>query len=134
MPLARVERESPAFTPQAVERVLRGVEAGLARSRAAALAGLSAGTLLAWERLGLEGDTRYTELAEALARADVAAEETLLKVIRDAAVDDGDWKAAAWVLERRFPQAWGPQAKPAADDLTKLSDDEIERRLKELEA
>jgi hypothetical protein len=127
-----VERYSPAYTPEAVTRILAGVESGLARSRAAALAGVSASTLAAWERAGLEGDTRYTDLADRLAEADVKAENAMLTVIRDAAVQDGDWKAAAWVLERRFPQAWGPP-KPVQDDLTKLSDDEIARRLSELE-
>lgn len=132
--MVKVERESPAFTPEAVSRILRGVEGGLSRSRAAALAGVHATTLGAWEKAGLDGDTRYTALVDALAEAEVKCEASLLKVIVDASVDDGDWKAAGWLLERRFAKDWGPQAKPQADDLSKLSDDEVERRLLELES
>ncbi len=45
------------------------------------------------------------------AATDAELEEIALAKILDAA--DEDWKAAAWYLERRFPQRW---AKPLAGE------------------
>ena len=51
------------------------------------------------------------ELAEALARA--TREERLVALVNDAATTN--WRAAAWILERRFPQRWGPERLRARD-------------------
>ena len=44
-----------------------------------------------------------------------------------------DWKAAAWLLERRFPERWArhrrlPDEAPARDGLDELADRRAERR------
>lgn len=45
----------------------------------------------------------YEKFHEALARS----EANVLARIRDAAVDPRNWTAAAWYLERKFPDRWG---------------------------
>jgi hypothetical protein len=48
----------------------------------------------------------YREFAEALRTADADAELRLIARIH-AAMNAGEWHAAAWMLERRFPKRWG---------------------------
>ena len=45
-------------------------------------------------------------VCRALKRADLEAELACLRQIKEAA-QNGDWRAAAWMLERRYPEKWG---------------------------
>ena len=47
------------------------------------------------------------EFAAALARAEAQQEFVLLKRIYDAAADHKHWRAAAWMLARRWPERYG---------------------------
>ena len=51
-------------------------------------------------------DGPYGEFCRALKRADLEAELACLRQIKEAA-QNGDWRAAAWMLERRYPEKWG---------------------------
>ena len=63
-------------------------------------------------------------------RKRVPVESTLVQTVTDAARDD--WRAAAWLLERRFPERWRrgykAEAPPARDGLDELSDRRRARR------
>jgi len=76
--------------------------------------GISHQTLRSWlergeaEKSNPTGkDPLFLELFEQYARALGTAEELLIKIIRDAAKTD--WRAGAWILEKRFPQNYGRQ-------------------------
>ena len=45
------------------------------------------------------------QFLQELKKAEVEGEAVAIQVIRKAA-SDGTWTAAAWLLERRFPQRW----------------------------
>jgi len=49
------------------------------------------------------------EFAEAVAKAEEASEIFYLSCIRRAALKEQYWRAAAWVLECRLPNRYGPQ-------------------------
>jgi hypothetical protein len=49
---------------------------------------------------------RDPEFAEQLRKAELSAELTLLKSIQTAASDVKQWRAAAWALERLFPERY----------------------------
>tara|TARA_R110002020_G_scaffold135675_2_gene302969 strand:- start:5 stop:553 length:549 start_codon:yes stop_codon:yes gene_type:complete len=84
---------------------------------AAQAAGIGESTLYKW----ISDDQG---LREDLQRAESEALDHSLQVVRDAATA-GDWKAAAWFLERKSPEDWGRnrRTKPAAP--TKEEQDEI---------
>jgi hypothetical protein len=104
---------------------------------AADLCGISKRTLQHWLRRGREArrqswrdklpvsaaDQIYVTLADRLKHAVAASQVNALRVIFNAA-NDGQWQAAAWLLERRFPGKWG---KDRAEIV------EIKSRLAELE-
>ena len=57
----------------------------------------------------------YLDFLEALEGAEKCAAELGIAPIRDA-MERGDWRAAAWYLERRFPGHWRPGADGGARD------------------
>lgn len=66
---------------------------------AATQAGLSVHTVEAWRR----DDPDFAELFDA---AVDYAEAVILNEIRQQGRSRDDWRASAWILERRFPERW----------------------------
>src|SRR4051794_39022230 len=76
---------------------------GCTLKAAAAEAGISRWTLYEWITKGRqETSGPYRDALERIEAAKAQSEVLLLEHIVDAA--PRDWKAAAWVLERRFPE------------------------------
>lgn len=104
---------STKFTRDTVERLLEAVRAGLPYHLAAEAAGISESTFYDWQRgkfpRGLDEDQKAlkSEFLEGLTRAKGDSALTLMQIIKDAAPED--WRAAAWILERRFPRDFGKQ-------------------------
>ena len=92
-------------------RLLAALEAGATLRMAAAAAGVSEDTLSRWRktRPGLQA-----EMDQAEAQGAVKA----LEQIR-AAAQGGAWQAAAWMLERRYPNEYGRRA-PVAENVNDL--------------
>jgi len=81
---------------------------------AAALGGLSREDVYKWMKRGLaepEGD--YGQFAKDVKAAMAEAEVRSVQVIAEAA--ERDWKAAAWMLERRAPARWGRPSQESVD-------------------
>lgn len=83
-------------------------------------AGLSVSAFYAWKERGeadleAEAETVYANFAEAVARARATGEAALVQEIRQAGQGNerrpGDWRAAAFVLERGFAERWGAKAQ-----------------------
>jgi hypothetical protein len=90
------------------------VACGWSRARAARACGITATTVYRWMKRGeAEPEGPFGEFCTALKRADAAAEAGWLQPVT-AAAERGDWKAAAWLLERRHPQKWGRGRRQAA--------------------
>ena len=113
------------LTPETHARIVQAIQAGNYIETAAAYAGISKNTLYEWLRRGAREKERlasnrrarpqkaeqpYLEFADAvekaLAEAEVRDVVTVLK-----AADAGQWQAAAWRLERKFPERWGYKVK-----------------------
>ena len=83
-------------TSKVTRAILRGIAAGLPFKHAAGAAGVTGGTLAEWRR-------KFPDF-------DAAVEAALAKAIRHhlniitTAANTGDWKAASWLLEHRFPE------------------------------
>lgn len=103
------------FTREAGDVIVSKLRAGAFRRHAARAAGVSEDSLARWLELGRAGDKRYVEFAREADRA--MAEDAIRNqtVITAAALRriDGDWKAAAWNLERKYPKLYGRNAAAA---------------------
>ena len=84
-------------TDERVERILEALSSGQTRRVAAACGGVSDDTLRRW----IMADT---DLSLRVSAAESQAHIALVACIRNAA--DHDWRAAAWLLERRDPANW----------------------------
>lgn len=82
------------------------------------VAGISPTSYYLWRERG-EADqdagvaTVFSEFLEATTRARAEGKAMLLQMVRQAAqgspVKPGDWRAAAWILERTCPEEFGPR-------------------------
>ena len=116
------------LTPERAQAIALAVSEGHYLQHAAAAAGVARSTVHSWlargqkarERLDGGGEPEpdeepYLDLLEALEGAEKCAAELGIAPIRDA-MERGDWRAAAWYLERRLPGHWRPGANGGAHD------------------
>lgn len=99
------------FTQETVNAILTGIRAGLPYRLAAEAAGVSYQTFNEWQHgrfpRGADKDLRV-EFLDQLTRARGESARRLTALISTAATDD--WRAAAWLLERRFPKDFARDA------------------------
>lgn len=105
----------PKYSPEVHKKIIDALKRGALKPHAANLVGIAAHTLENWITAGLAGDERYELFALEVEQA--IAEDALRNqaVISMAAVGPikGDWKAAAWNLERKFPRLYGARLAAA---------------------
>lgn len=89
-------------TPDREQRLVQAIRAGNTRRAACAYAGISDDTLANWAR-------RSADFSDSLTRAEAESEVALVAIVRQAATQD--WRAAAHLLERRWPDSWGRREK-----------------------
>lgn len=94
------------YEPDRVKRILDALRAGLSAKAAYTAGGISSATYFDWLN-------RHPEFLEAVTRAERKSEESLLK--RLYAHADDDWRAAKFLLERRFPQ-WQDGARTTQEN------------------
>lgn len=109
------------LTPEVRRKLLAGLRCGLSRAAAATRAGIGARTLREWMA---RTDTAepYASLRAEVEAVEADCEARLSAVIFKAALNDPN--QARWLLERRFPQAWGRRT---------VLVDETPRRIRSLE-
>ena len=137
MPKKSGAREKPAayefgrpskINEERAAKIIRAVRAGNYIETAAALAGINKSTLYAWMKRGaaemdrLESDPKakprkselpFLDFSNAINIALAEAENRDIEAI-NAAIHD-DWRAAAWRLERKFPDRWGRKDRLQAE-------------------
>lgn len=112
-----------AYTPELHRKVVENLERGAYQVHAANAAGISISTLHRWVTLGRQGVEPYVTFAEDVDRARANDALRNQAVISAAAVRKvpGDWKAAAWNLERKFPKLYGRRVmQDNVDDVSLL--------------
>jgi hypothetical protein len=99
------------LTPEIQERVVQALTLGNHRQDAAAYVGLHPRTLRRWLLRGLdETEGPYADFLRAVVEAEARAKITAMGCITKAA-RDGDWKAAAWWLQKKFPHQFSEQSQ-----------------------
>lgn len=107
------------YVPEIIEKVLNAIAVGAPFTHACNYAGISFETFNEWRK-------QYSEFSESVKEAEGKAVVGWLARIEQAA-KDGNWTAAAWKLERRYPETFGRRDKVTVD--VKQLDSDIEREL-----
>lgn len=101
------------LTEEKIEQIFKAIAAGNTQAVAAKINGISESTFYYWKKRGEQAKSGiYRKFYEEMERAEALAEARRVQVIQQAmegkgAFDAADWKAAAWYLERRYPEKWG---------------------------
>ncbi len=98
-----------SLTPEVSAKICKLLRAGNFRETACAAAGVDARSLRNWLKRGAAGEEPFRKFSEDLDEAEAAAEGTLVVKIQKGALED--WRAAAWLLERRGSKRWGYKAQ-----------------------
>jgi transposase len=94
----------PKYTPERLKRFADALRMGATYALACKYAGFSYNRYREWMiDAETNPDSPYRDLPELVAEAEGQASVKWLEVIEKAA-SDGDWKAAAWKLERRYAE------------------------------
>lgn len=97
------------FTPEIGNKICEIVRRGNFREMAVAQTRISRQTLYNWIRRGADGEQPYAQFLADLEAAESEAEDVLVVAVRQQARKD--WRAAAWLLERRGSKRWGYKAQ-----------------------
>ena len=104
------------ITPELIEEICNYIAAGYSYAQSAKLAGIAESTFFRWKTFGqLEGaETIYQLFCIEVQEASEFSEGEALQLVRSAAIRGRNWKAAAWFLERRFPEKYEKRNLPKA--------------------
>ncbi|WP_080840023.1 hypothetical protein [Cohnella massiliensis] len=137
------------LTPEVQQKIVEAIKMGNYIETAAAYAGISKNTLYDWMKRGarekdrIAGTNRKPKATEA---PFVAFSDAIEKAMADAEVRDvliianaakENWQAAAWRLERKYPDRWGRKDKVHAEvkqdvNVTNTNRQEIFVRIEEV--
>ena len=102
------------LTPAVQARIVAHLRAGNYIETAAAAAGITKETLYDWLRRGAaETFGPHRQFSDAVQEAQAAAETDMVRLVATAAKEQ--WQAAAWHLERKFPDRWGRRTEVTVD-------------------
>lgn len=118
------------LTPEIQEKICKHLKVGNYRGPSARSAGITHATFIEWMKRGKrEPESEYGQFLEAVLKAEVDAETTLVERIFIGGMADPKW--AMDLLKRKYPQRWGQDrldVKELRDLIAKL-----EKRLDERE-
>jgi hypothetical protein len=117
-------RPSRIFETEKIEEFLKLIQDGVDFNIAADSSRLARSTIFEWLKKGREIQETHDEsvklskseqalldFLERFMRARVAPEVKAVEVI-NTSIEKGSWRAAAWVLEHRFPDRWSVVKEP----------------------
>src|SRR3954452_14643657 len=124
------------LTDDVSEKITLVVRHGGSVEAGAAAAGVTQRTVRSWMARGQRSGAReapYRAFRDAVERAQAEQEADLVASVNRGA--RRSWRAAAWLLERRYPERWGPpstrprpEPQPAAPDALDALDELAARR------
>ncbi len=119
---------TPKLTTTATAAVVQAISTGNTRDVAAAYAGVGRTTLFQWLAKGrVEAQGIYRDFLNAVEKAEADAVVVSVALIRTAA--QKNWQAAAWWLERRYPDEWGRKDRLSIESLKRTEAEKMAREL-----
>ena len=109
----------PKLTPELADLLVQLIKAGNYIAVAVRAAGISRSLFYRWLDRGASSaraDAPYRELRDRVEHAKAEAEARNVAAIASHARDN--WQAAAWLLERQYPERWGRVSVRMRDDVT----------------
>ena len=108
------------YTPAKAARIVRAIRRGMPYKLAASAGGVSYNTLVRWRNEGSrpDGAPHFREFLNRLRVAEAEAAERWFGLIEARAADH--WQAAAWCLERRYPDLFRRDAMPQTGPLNEF--------------
>lgn len=105
------------LTEETQNKIVQCLRRGAFIETAAAFAGIHRDTLFEWMKLGAKPRAKpvYKDFVAAVAKAMAEAEVLMLDHVAKAE----EWQAAAWRLERRYPDRWGRVDRLKAEHMGK---------------
>lgn len=107
--MARPRGAKGKFEQERLDIIYKAVSQGMTIKSACSLAGITQTTFYDWV-------TNKPEFTALIKKAESEMKERALKVINQAA-QNGQWQAAAWLLERREPNEYGRQDRVRIEDV-----------------
>lgn len=121
------------LTSEVQEKICEAIRLGAVYEHACNYAGIRYTTFRNWMIKGEQAKSgKFFEFVDTVKKAEGAASSKWLGMIEEAA-EDGNWQAAAWKLERRYPASYGKRTQHQVEqqniniDLTDLTDEQISR-------
>jgi hypothetical protein len=106
------------LTPEIQEKIVQCILRGAYVETAVTYAGVSKQAFYNWLKRGnREKEGIYRRFVDAIEKAMSESELTDILIV-DKSAKGGQWQAAAWRLERRFPQRWGRRTEVSLDEET----------------
>jgi transposase len=110
----------PKLTEDVQAKILQAIATGATRRTAAAFAGIGERTLYTW----LASDrSPFRQFRQALLLAEANATILMIGAVRNAA--STSWQAAAWWLERKYPDEWGKKDRIEFSELIRASAEKL---------
>lgn len=95
------------LTPATTERLVQAISVGATYEHACGFAGIDYDTFNRWMKQGAAARSgTFFEFYGTIKKAEAQAVVKWSALI-DKAANDGEWQAAAWKLERRYPHIYG---------------------------
>lgn len=118
------------LNPTTQERICQAIRVGATYQLAAQYGGVTYKTFNEWMKAGEDAQKGiYREFCEAVKKAEADAAMRWLALIDQAATMQ--WQAAAWKLERRYPEDYGRQVKDTrlsgSVDVRTLTDEQLQQ-------
>ena len=111
----------PKLTAEMIEEICDYIISGYSIAGAGRKAKVSESTIYRWLAMARSGSAEqiYLDLAERVKEATECSEFELLQAMRMAAAKDKNWRALAWLLERRYPEKYGKRIEATSQRLGK---------------
>jgi hypothetical protein len=120
-------------TEEVIDKLEEAIRLGAVYEHACNYAGISYQTFRNWILQGEQAKSgQKKEFVKRIRKAEGDATKKWLGMI-EAAARDGNWPAAAWKLERRYPSDYGKHIKQKVEsqniniDLSELTDEQLKR-------
>ena len=129
------------LTPELTQEITTYIRDGNSPTISATLVGISPSTYFNWMSKGSTQEPRFMEFLESIKRAN--AQSIVNRVAHIArAADSGNWRAAAWLLERMAPESFGKHShgcrerasfrQEEANEISKASIEDLEDKVRQI--